>query len=90
VSLIFQGWSNVRSVYIKTDDSLSLPIYVSAKEPDDIDVKDEEELLYIEKKQAQRKRDVCMFLTSSPVPYTAQLSCSNEPLLRRVLQPLTD
>nr|CAB3265804.1 ribosomal L1 domain-containing protein 1-like [Phallusia mammillata] len=53
---MIRGWENVRSVHIKTDDSISLPVYLSKECPKDVELKDQEEVNYIKEKQAKRKR----------------------------------
>ncbi|CAK8682044.1 unnamed protein product [Clavelina lepadiformis] len=56
-SSITRGWSNVRSLYIKSDDSLAIPLHINDDVSDDVNIKDAEEVEHIQKTLKRKRRD---------------------------------
>nr|XP_002123025.3 ribosomal L1 domain-containing protein 1 [Ciona intestinalis] len=54
VSQLPRGWSNVRALRIKTNDSIAIPVYINTIEAEDTKVKDMEEMDYIEKNKKRK------------------------------------
>ena len=57
-----QGWGNVRSIHLKTESSLALPLYENEVAPADIDIKDDSELNSITEIKKRKTTEVLSFI----------------------------
>merc|ERR1719427_1447306 len=55
-----RGWGNIRSIHLKTESSLALPLYENNVAPDDIDVKDDSELNFINETKKRKSTEGLM------------------------------
>jgi len=55
-----RGWGNIRSIHLKTESSLALPLYECNTAPDDIDVKDDIELKSINEAKKRKSSEGLM------------------------------
>jgi len=57
---MIRGWGNIRSIHLKTESSLALPLYENNVAPDDIDVKDDSELNFINETKKRKSTEGLM------------------------------
>uniref|UniRef100_H2ZR76 Ribosomal L1 domain-containing protein 1 n=1 Tax=Ciona savignyi TaxID=51511 RepID=H2ZR76_CIOSA len=56
VNKLPRGWANVRGLRLRTDDSIAIPFYLNNEEATDIDLKDAEEVEYVEKNKKRKSQ----------------------------------